>query len=74
MYNFQITDYFKRQLKPIVKKDPELKENLIEILKSFNKESAIYLGKNIYKLRIKRNGAGKSGGYRLLRQIVPTCR
>jgi len=70
MYNYQITEYFKKQLKPIVKKDPELKNNLIETLKNFNKGHSISLGRGIYKLRLKKKGIGKSGGYRLLILVV----
>lgn len=77
-YNCQITDYFKKRLKKIAKKDPGLKGNLIETLINFKKEESISLGRGVYKLRISRSGGGKSGGYRLLvlveensRQLAP---
>lgn len=66
MYNIEITGHFKKQLKKLVKKDPELKINLIKTLNNFSKEHSISLGKGVYKFRMKRSGAGKSGGYRLL--------
>ena len=65
-YNCQITDYFRKRLKKLIKKDPGLKENLIETLNNFKKEESIALGGGIYKLRMKRDGGGKSGGFRLL--------
>ena len=69
MYSSQITNYFKKQLKTIGKKDPQLKKILIETLKDFKREQAISLGKGVYKLRLKRSGSGKSGGYRLLLSV-----
>ena len=64
MYKIIITDYFKKQLKKLVKKDAELKEKLREELVCFRKEKAIPIGLGIYKIRIAGHGKGKSGGYR----------
>ena len=78
MYKYQISDYFKKHLRMLLKKDPQLKNVVFETLKNFSKEQAISLGNGVYKLRIKRSGSGKSGGYRLLllvaefaKQIAP---
>lgn len=64
MYKIVITDYFKKQLKKLVKKDDRLKKSLREELVNFNKEHAIPIGSGVYKIRIAGHGKGKSGGYR----------
>ncbi len=48
MYKVVVTDYFKRQLKKLVKKDRGLKENLKKALLSFNREAAISIGFCVY--------------------------
>lgn len=70
MYNIVITEYFKKQLKRLVKKNRKLKDNLIKTLKYFNKSQAICIGMGVYKIRIKGQNKGKSGGYRLYIFIV----
>jgi hypothetical protein len=64
MYKIVITDYFKKQLKRLVKKDTGLKDNLKKELLGFHKRSAISIGSGVYKIRIAGQGKGKSGGYR----------
>lgn len=64
MYKIVITDYFKKQLKKLVKKDAELKDNLRKELLGFTKENSIPIGSGVYKIRIAGHGKGKSGGYR----------
>lgn len=80
MYRPIYIDYFKKQLKKIAKKDPRAKKIVIETLNNFKKESSIHLGRSVYKIRIRRNDKGKSGGYRLLiyvreneNLLVPFC-
>lgn len=65
MYRIVITDHFKRQLKKLVKKDRNLKQELIFVLKDFEKKKFTAIGKDIFKLRMRGQGRGKSGGYRL---------
>ena len=65
MYKIVITDHFKKQLKKLSKKDETLKETLKDGLLNFNKNIALSFGMNIYKLRLKREGKGRSSGYRL---------
>jgi len=65
MYKFVITDYFKKQLKRLIKKNRSLKETLIKSLKSFNKENASSIGMDVFKIRLGSQNKGKSGGYRL---------
>ncbi len=64
MYKILITDYFKKQLKKLVKKDPCLKENLKQELLIFDKRKSVSIGSGVYKIRIASQGKGKSGGYR----------
>ena len=64
MYKIVITDYFKKQLKKLAKKDIGLKENLKKELLGFSTEKAISIGSGVYKIRIAGHGKGKSGGYR----------
>ena len=70
MYSYLITDYFEKELKRIIRKDPRIKENVKESLRKFKKENSIYLGKSVYKIRLRRNNKGKSGGYRLFIMLM----
>lgn len=65
MYKIIITNYFKKQLKPLVKKNRTLKEALKTILLNFNKEHSVSIGHGVYKTRLQGQNKGKSGGYRL---------
>lgn len=65
MYRFVVTDFFKKQLKRLVKKDAKLKKHFEKVLTNFRKEVSIPIGNNVYKVRIQGFGKGKSGGYRL---------
>ena len=65
MYKIFISEHFKKQLKVLSKKDQALKTTLQNTLNQFHKEHVIAIGQGIYKLRLKKNGRGKSGGYRL---------
>ncbi|MDD3861741.1 MAG: hypothetical protein PHP74_02520, partial [Candidatus Gracilibacteria bacterium] len=63
---FLFTNHFKKQIKRLQEKFPKLKKDLIEELKSFELKQWIYIGKSIYKIRIKSSdqNRGKSGGLR----------
>lgn len=63
-YKIVITDYFKKQLKHLVKKDTKLIENLEDELTHFSKQKAIFIKSKVYKIRIGRQNKGKSAGYR----------
>jgi len=80
MYKVVITNYFKKQLKKLVKKNKNLKSKLKYELLIFDKEKAIPMGMGIFKIRLQSENKGKSGGYRLylfLMQIegilTPVC-
>lgn len=64
MYKIVITNYFKKQLKKLAKKDLQLKQNVKQELTGFSKQKAISIGSGVYKIRIAARGKGKSGGYR----------
>ena len=65
MYKIVVTEYFKRQLKRLVKRNRALKKVFIGVLSTFKKETAIAIGSGVYKLRLKGHSRGKSGGYRV---------
>lgn len=68
MYEYWISLYFKRQLKPLAKKYPHFKNNLIKALEQFKKNQGIALGRGLYKLRLKSSDIqrGKSKSFRLI--------
>jgi len=72
MMQFIITDHFKRQLKPLFKKFPSLKDDLIRELLSFDQRRAISLGHGTYKIRVscKDLRKGKSGGFRVIILVI----
>lgn len=65
MYEILVSNYFAKQLKRLIKKDFQLKENLRSALFDFNKERAVAIGHGVYKLRVSSQNKGKSGGYRV---------
>jgi mRNA-degrading endonuclease RelE of RelBE toxin-antitoxin system len=69
-YNLEFTDFFKRQLKRLIRKYPSLKKEVFQLFTTLetNPESSIPLGNNCYKLRlaIASKGKGKSGGARVI--------
>ena len=65
-YRTIILPHFKKQLKPLVKKYPSLKESFIETFDAFIPTNNISLGHNLYKIRLspKELNKGKSKGLR----------
>jgi len=74
--NFKIypTPEFKKQFKRLYKKYPSLKDDLTNLIQTLRQkpESGIYLGFNLYKIRlaISSKGKGKSGGARIITYLV----
>lgn len=68
MYQFYISNHFKKQLKPFLKKHKDLKEEIIRALKHFTKKSGRSFGAGTYKLRISpvSLNKGKSHGFRVI--------
>lgn len=69
-YKIIVTRYFKKQLKRLLKKDRSLKEVFRDALLNFDKNHEVAIGMGVYKIRLKRHGKGKSGGYRLYVYII----
>ena len=73
-YNVKSTNVFERQTKRLTKKYFSLKDELIALIKSL-KENPIQgtpIGNNCFKIRlsIASKGKGKSGGLRIITNIV----
>ncbi len=68
MYRTIILPHFKKQLKPLVKKYPSLKESFINTFDTFVPSDNIALGHNLYKIRLspKELNKGKSKGLRCI--------
>lgn len=72
MYNFFVSIHFKKQLKPLAKKYKSLKQQLISVLKNFNKENCSSLGSSVYKVRlsIAELHKGKNKAFRLIVLLI----
>ena len=70
--NIIILPSFKRQLKFYLKKYSSLKEELILSLENFDKRKAVFLGRDVYKLRLKTKNLnkGKSNSFRVLVLLI----
>jgi mRNA-degrading endonuclease RelE of RelBE toxin-antitoxin system len=58
--------HFKKQLKKLKKKYPQVKEDLLDVIEIFDPKNEISIGRSIYKIRIPSSDMqkGKSGGFR----------
>jgi len=65
MYKIVITAHFKKELKRLIRKNLSLKKELIKTLETFHKRTAVPIGMGLFKIRLKTQGKGKSGGYRV---------
>lgn len=69
-YKIEVTANFLKELKPLSKKYPSLKNDLLRLNEELlnNPFSGNELGKNCYKVRLKisSKGKGKSGGARVI--------
>lgn len=72
-YNVQITSYFKKQVKRLLKKYPSLKSELSNLFSSLEQDpnQGVSLGNNCYKIRIAiaSKNKGKSGGARIITHV-----
>lgn len=70
--NIIITKYFKKQIKPQLKKHRGLINDVIIELKKFDKNTAINIGRNVYKTRLKSSNLnkGKRNAFRLIILLV----
>ena len=73
-YNIIAVPTFKKELKKLVKKYNSLKSEYLELIESLehNPEQGTKIGHNCYKIRlsIASKGKGKSGGARIITNIV----
>lgn len=73
-YSVKTISVFERQAKRLVKKYPSLKKEIAELVESLkqNPEQGTSLGNHCYKIRlaIASKGKGKSGGARVITNIL----
>lgn len=73
-YNVKTIAIFERQAKRLIKRYPSLRVELMELIQVLKKEpvQGESLGKNCYKVRlaISSKGKGKSGGARIITNLV----
>jgi len=76
------SEHFKKQLKKLKKKFPNVKNDLLSYMRDFDSKKEISIGRSIFKIRIPSSDMkkGKSGGFRsyiylYLRKdlLVPLC-
>ena len=72
-YRIEVTSYFSKQAKRLLKKYPSLKSELTDFIHSLEENPAIGtpLGNSCFKIRlaIASKGKGKSGGARIITHI-----
>ncbi len=82
MYQVIILPYFRRQIKPLVKRYRHFKDDVISVLENFDKSNCVSLGANVYKMRFKVTDIpkGKSKSFRMIvllveveKFVVPVC-
>lgn len=75
-YNIVAVPNFRKELKKLAKKYPSLKSDLVFLFETLeeNPIQGTSLGKNCYKIRlaISAKGKGKSGGARIITNLVIT--
>jgi mRNA-degrading endonuclease RelE of RelBE toxin-antitoxin system len=73
-YNVKVTKHFEKDAKPLFKKYSSLKKDLSKLISDLeeNPESGIYLGNNLFKIRIaiSSKGRGKSSGARVISMLL----
>ena len=72
-FNVEVTSYFKKQAKRLIKKYPSLKAEVDHLISALitDPEQGTRLGKGCFKIRlaITSKGKGKSGGARLITHV-----
>ena|SRR3989338_8913976 len=68
MYQVYLADHFLRQVKRYLRKYRSLNDDLIETLHCFTPDSAQYLGRKLYKVRLRSKDIpkGKNKSFRLI--------
>lgn len=69
-YSVDVTSYFEKRAKPLLKKYPSLKNELLALVNELETSPKLGtpIGKDVYKIRlaIQSKGKGKSGGARII--------
>lgn len=67
-YQSAATKHFAKRIKKLCKKYPNLHEDIVRCVRAFDKRSAAYLGRGVYKLRLKSSDIpkGKNKSFRLI--------
>ena len=77
-YKVKTIDVFEKQTRRLTKKYPSLKSELLDLVQKLKDkpELGIPIGKNCFKIRIAiaSKGKGKSGGGRIITNIIVTDR
>jgi mRNA-degrading endonuclease RelE of RelBE toxin-antitoxin system len=72
-YNIEVTSYFKKQAKRLLKKYPSLKSEILQLISLLeaNPQQGTSIGNDCFKIRlaISSKGKGKSGGGRIITHI-----
>jgi len=72
-FDVEVTGYFKKQAKHLIKKYPSLKAEIASLIDSLvlDPEQGTSLGRGCYKVRIPiaSKGKGKSGGARIITHV-----
>lgn len=75
-YSIKTIDVFERQAKRLIRKYPSLKSELIALINELKQEpeQGVAIGNGCYKVRISiaSKGRGKSGGARIITNIIVT--
>jgi mRNA-degrading endonuclease RelE of RelBE toxin-antitoxin system len=75
-YKVKSIDVFEKQTKRLLKKYSSLKKELLQLVQELkdNPKQGTAIGKNCYKIRISiaSKGRGKSGGARIITNVVVT--
>ena len=69
MYKIYLSEYFLKQLEPLLKKYRHLDDDVECLLNNFNQEMSVALGANLYKLRLKSSDI-KKGSQKAFRLII----
>ncbi len=72
-YKVEVTSYFKKQSKRLIKKFPSLKQEILELISLLEKDpkQGTPIIENCFKIRlaISSKGKGKSGGARVITHV-----
>lgn len=70
-YSIEVTSYFKKQAKRLLKKYPLLKSEILQLISllEVNPQQGTPIGNDCFKIRLAISSKGKSGGGRIITHI-----